>query len=60
MDKKYIDEILEINWYLVKKQLSSPDCEITELTRKYLTTKINRLIKIRQSVKKNQLTTVLF
>lgn len=60
MDKKYIDEILEINWYLVKKKLSSPDCETTELTRKYLTTKINRLIKSRQSVKKNQLTTVLF
>lgn len=60
MDKKYIDEILEINWCLVKKKLSSPDSEMTELTRKYLTTKINRLIKSRQSVKKNQLTTVLF
>lgn len=44
MEKSDIDEILLINWYLIEKKLNTPNCKTVELTRRYLTKKINKLI----------------
>jgi hypothetical protein len=39
-----IDQILFINWELVKRKLTKPDCVSVEETRKYLTKKIGELL----------------
>jgi len=59
MNRNDIDEILLINWYLVRKKLNSPNCEKVELMRKYLTIKINDLIKKKKSVNKSPILNIL-
>lgn len=60
MDKCDIDEILLINYYLIKKKINSPNCETVELTRKYLTKKIDKLINKRKVPKRPLLSNILF
>jgi hypothetical protein len=60
MNRNDIDEILLINWYLVIKKLNTPNCDKVELTRKYLTAKINYLINKKKVVNKSPLSNILF
>lgn len=60
MVKSDIDEILLINWYLVKKKLNTPNCKTVDITRKYLTKKINNLINKEKVVAKSPLSNILF
>ena len=43
MSKEEVDSILLVNDYLIECKCHRPTCEKTELTRKYLTSKIKKL-----------------
>jgi len=60
MEKNDIDEILLINWYLIEKKLNKPNCETVEITRRYLTKKINILINKKKVVNKSPLSNIIF
>lgn len=48
MKKQEIDSILLANWYLTKCQIESPSSDRTELARKYLVTKIDKVLTDRK------------
>lgn len=47
MSKEEVDSILLVNDYLIECKCHRPTCEKTELTRKYLTSKIKKALKRR-------------
>lgn len=49
MSKSDIEEILLINWYLVRTEMETPRCESIKKTRKYLDQKIKDMMERNQS-----------
>ena len=47
MSKEEVDSILLVNDYLIECKCHRPTCKKTELTRKYLTSKIDKALKRR-------------
>lgn len=60
MKKEDIDSILLANWYFTKCRIENPSSDKTELARKYLTQKVNRVLFERTNVKFNSGRTFYF
>lgn len=54
MKKEDIDSILLANWYFTKCRIETPSSDRTELARKYLTQKVNKVLFERTKVSSNK------
>ena len=53
MNKADIDSILLANWYFTKLKIEKPNCNKTELARKYLVNKVNLVLNQRTELSKS-------
>ena len=53
MNKADIDSILLANWYFTQLKIEKPNCNNTELARKYLVNKVNLVLNQRTELSKS-------
>lgn len=52
--KQDVESILLANWYLIKCKMERPECNKTEIARKYLAAKINKTLFERTKAQSNK------